>query len=87
MSERIKWIDIAKGIAIIMVVMGHVVVSYHNVHQYETSTLFNFSYLFGRGFRMPLFMLISGMLQYRSQLSKRGYSLTKVNTGGVRSRY
>ena len=44
MRERIKWIDTAKGIAIILVVIGHVVQSYHNLHQYENSFLFNFTH-------------------------------------------
>lgn len=29
-SQREKWIDICKGIAITLVVIGHVVASYHN---------------------------------------------------------
>lgn len=62
MRERIKWVDTAKGIAIILVVVGHVVQSYHNVNQYTASTLFNFSGQFVYSFHMALFMMLSGML-------------------------
>ena len=78
---RINWIDTAKGITIILVVMGHVVVSYHNVEEYECSTLFNFSHQFVYSFHMALFMMVSGMLQYLS--TKRKQLLTKPNRGGV----
>lgn len=61
-DNRIHWIDIAKGMAIIFVVIGHVVVSYHNVHQYENSMLFNFSNQFVYSFHMALFMMLSGLL-------------------------
>lgn len=62
MKGRIEWIDIAKGFAIIFVVVGHVVKSYHNVHLYENSILFNFSTQFVYSFHMALFMMLSGML-------------------------
>lgn len=61
-ANRINWIDIAKGMAIIFVVIGHVVVSYHNVHLYEDSFLFNFSHQFVYSFHMALFMMLSGIL-------------------------
>lgn len=80
MEGRIKWIDTAKGVAIILVVIGHVVQSYHNVHQYENSFLFNFSHRLAYSFHMPLFMIVSGMLLYDSLL-KNKYNLTI--SGGV----
>ena len=66
MKERIKWIDTAKGIAIVLVVIGHVVQSYHNVNLYEDSVLFNFSSRFVYSFHMPLFMCISSYLLQKS---------------------
>lgn len=80
MGKRIEWLDTAKGIAMIMVVMGHVVQSYHNVQQYETSLLFNFTHRFVYSFHMALFMVISGILLH---VSMKKVSLTKA-TGGVR---
>lgn len=48
-EERIQWIDIAKGIGIILVIIGHVSVN-QNIN--------NFIY----SFHMPLFFIISGFL-------------------------
>ena len=76
MECRIHWIDMAKGMAIIFVVIGHVVVSYHNVHQYENSLLFNFSHQFVYSFHMALFMMLSGIL-----IGKRTNS--KPSGGGI----
>lgn len=50
MSKRVAWIDIAKGIGIILVVLGH------NVN--TGSSLFNYIYFF----HMPLFFFLSGYL-------------------------
>lgn len=62
MKERIHWIDISKGIAIILVVIGHVISSYHQAGLYNDSHLFNFTTQFIYSFHMPLFMIISGYL-------------------------
>lgn len=78
MKERIKWIDTAKGIAIILVVIGHVVQSYHNVHLYENSLLFNFTHKLAYSFHMPLFMIISGMLLHSSLFG----NIHKLTIGG-----
>lgn len=80
MNERIAWIDISKGFAIIFVVVGHVVQSYHNVHQYEDSTLFNFSSQFVYSFHMALFMMLSGLLIGIKSCS------AKPNGGGILER-
>ena len=39
---RESWIDIAKGLAIIFVVMGHVVTSYRNSGMLKDAVVFNF---------------------------------------------
>ena len=49
MKERVHWIDIAKGLGIIAVVIGHI---YHN------KTMFNWLY----SFHMPLFFFVAGYL-------------------------
>ncbi len=41
-EKRLDWIDNARGIAIILVVMGHVVSSYHEAGLYEFNTFYNF---------------------------------------------
>lgn len=47
-NQRIEWIDIAKGIGIILVVLGHCVVKTDYVHKFIFS------------FHMPLFFILSG---------------------------
>ena len=49
MAERIAWIDFAKGLAMILVVFGHVILP---------SLLQNFIYVF----HMPFFSVMSGFL-------------------------
>lgn len=46
-SERLSWLDILKGIGIILVVVGHI---------YSNKTIFNWLY----SFHMPLFFLAAG---------------------------
>ncbi|HBW37313.1 acyltransferase [Desulfosporosinus sp. BICA1-9] len=61
-SKREYWLDVAKGEAIIAVVMGHVVASYHNSGLLLEATGFNFVHSFIASFQMPLFFVISGYL-------------------------
>ena len=39
--KRIEWIDIAKGLLIILVVVGHVVSSYQSANMFSDSYLVN----------------------------------------------
>ena len=82
--NRINWIDIAKGMAIIFVVIGHVVASYHNVHLYEDSFLFNFSNQFVYSFHMALFMMLSGILVGKqAKQGRRGGYYSKIIAYGI----
>lgn len=74
-KDRILWIDISKGIGIILVVIGHVVESYHNSNLYLDNSLFKFLFNFVYSFHMPFFMIISGYLLSKSR-----------NTGSKKSR-
>ncbi len=58
-KKRIAYLDIARGIGMILVVMGHV--------EYVNSTLRQFI----SAFHMPLFFLISGILIWEKQEEKR----------------
>ena len=58
-KKRIAYLDIARGIGMILVVMGHV--------EYVNSTLRQFI----SAFHMPLFFLISGILIWERQEEKR----------------
>ena len=59
MKERIEYIDQLKGLAIILVVMGHVAEKSMNI----TGTPF---YEFYTSFHMPLFMFLSGNFAFKS---------------------
>lgn len=81
---RMKWIDTAKGIAIIFVVIGHVVSSYHSSGMYIDSPLFHFSHDFAYSFHMPLFMLLSGVLfSYSHITDKRASIKQKILNYGI----
>lgn len=60
-KERIAYLDIARGIGMILVVMGHV--------EYVNATLRQFI----SAFHMPLFFLISGILIWEKQEEKRSF--------------
>ena len=65
MTKRVHWVDICKGMTIILVVIGHVVSSFHNSGKYIDTDFFNHV---GGGiysFHMPLFFVISGYLSSR----------------------
>ena len=69
-KKRIEWIDIAKGLLIILVVMGHVTSSYHAASMYSNAPLLNFSHQLIYSFHMPAFMFISGLL-FRTKADKK----------------
>ena len=60
-KARKKYIDIAKGIGIIFVVIGHCPYAYNSLTQWIYA------------FHMPLFFVISGMVWNRVSHEKRGY--------------
>lgn len=76
-KKRESWIDICKGIAIIFVVMGHVVSSFHNSGLLKEATAFNYVGKLIYSFHMPLFFMISGLLFTKSKQSPLGQCLKK----------
>lgn len=64
-KERINWIDLARGVAILFVVFGHTL-SGGNVQTYVYS------------FHIPLFFLISGMVYHDDKLSFKEFSIKKA---------
>lgn len=62
MKERVRWIDISRGIAIILVVMLHVMSSYQEAGMYKDSAAFAFIHQLVYSFHMPVFMIVSGYL-------------------------
>ncbi|MDE6109114.1 MAG: acyltransferase family protein, partial [Muribaculaceae bacterium] len=69
MKPRLHYFDMLKGIAIFMVVMGHVLTMC--VREIDRATLFKFI----GAVHMPLFFFISGWMTYRSD--GRGAALGK----------
>ena len=56
-TKRLDWIDIAKGIGIILVVLGHTLVP-----QVRETGFAGFLWIFIYNFHMPLFFFLSGYL-------------------------
>ena len=73
-SERSEVIDIMKGIAIVLVLIGHSI-QFGSGNEYITKELFfdNFLFKFIYSFHMPLFMIISGYLFF--------YTINKYSFG------
>ena len=86
-KKGIEWIDIAKGIAIICVVIGHVVSSYHEAGIYEDNLWWNFAHQFVYSFHMALFMVLSGLLfamgRKREKVSRGKQILQKLIDYGI----
>ena len=59
MRERVKWLDTVKGVAIILVVIGHVCGSLYNSGLHELPVI-NSIKIFVNSFHMQLFFMISG---------------------------
>src|SRR3954451_22012656 len=69
MPQRIEWIDRARGIGIILVVVGHALLS--------TSTgAFARDMIYA--FHMPLFFFLSGLLAGRSQRDDLGHRAARL---------
>ena len=74
MKQRIEFIDLIKGLAILTVVIGHFIET--NIDKNASSVMvYNFIYTF----HMPLFMFIGGYIaefQYRDATFKGGGKLS-----------
>lgn len=79
--KRIEWVDIAKGIAIILVVVGHVGSSYGSAGLYKESFLLNFTNRFVYSFHMAAFMFISGFLFKNKEDKKQQIKAILISYG------
>ncbi len=81
MQRRLYWVDYAKGIGILLVVVGHILRGLVNSSILQTTTLLNFVDSWIYAFHMPLFFFISGLFVQRS-LSKplNSFMLDKLYT-------
>lgn len=64
--NRISWIDIAKGLGIFLVVVGHTLIGLYNANIKISETAFCFFTTYIYSFHMPLFFFLSGWFIDRS---------------------
>lgn len=57
-KDRIIWIDNAKAIAILLVVVGHIIQFMYSPEGFDQNIVFRYIY----AFHMPLFFLLSGLV-------------------------
>lgn len=72
MMQRIKWIDNAKGFAMLCVVLGHAITGPIRENNDILGLMYNFIYLF----HMPLFFFLSG---YLYQCNEHKYLVGKIS--------
>lgn len=71
--ERMKWIDNAKGIGIILVVLGHAI-----IYEKADSTFWNGANTIIYSFHMPLFFFLSAYLQGCLEKNNISYTQKKI---------
>ena len=78
MNRRINWLDSAKGIAIIFVLIGHSIAD----GMRENNIAFNFLYTFIYTFHMPLLFFLSGygFIKFRKDNDILGFVKKKVQS-------
>lgn len=64
MQKRLFYLDVMKGILIILVILGHSIQD--TISDYQNNFLFRFIY----SFHMPLFFAISGYLTFKNKYDK-----------------
>ncbi len=78
MKGRLDWIDLAKGIAIILVVIGHVGASYNSANIYSHETFLSILTKIIYSFHMPLFIFISGYLFSLKKIQNQSIEVIKI---------
>ena len=61
MKERVLWLDFMKGIAIILVVVGHVLDGVFGQEMFQHSNWMRVLYNIIYSFHMPFFFMLSGI--------------------------
>lgn len=83
--QRIEWLDAAKGVTMLLVVLGHITNGYLTAKQFkEWSSLICGVHYWIYSFHMPLFMVLSGYVFYRAycvnrEQKKRRYRMQMMN--------
>lgn len=79
MSKRIEWIDLLKGLAIILVVIGHVADGYINSNIFlEQRNILDIIFNIIYSFHMPLFFIASGILANYAYFSDKDIKKDKI---------
>lgn len=81
-NSRMQWVDLAKGIAITMIVYRHAITGMWDARIPMDILFYDISIQVGLTFRMPLYFLLSGIF-FRRSIHKRGikgYMIHKANT-------
>lgn len=76
MSNKITWVSILQGWSMLLVVIGHIMLT--NIFQNEATPVTAFIEKNIYSFHMPLFMFISGFLFYHTKLEKNKDYITTI---------
>ena len=76
MSNKITWVSILQGWSMLLVVIGHIMLT--NIFQNEATPVTAFIEKNIYSFHMPLFMFISGFLFYHTKLEKNKDYITPL---------
>src|SRR3978361_1656976 len=81
-SLRVNWVDYAKGLGIILVVMGHAMAGAREAHLPVNLSLVNSLYTFIYSFHMPLFFALSGLFFEKSldRYHEKKFIINKLQT-------
>lgn len=71
-QKRIVYLDMAKGIGIVLMIAGHLIGSLQSI---DNKDWFSGAYQFIASFHMPLFFFISGILLWMTKEEERGFGL------------
>ena len=69
-KQRIQWVDAARGLAMILVVLGHITQKYYRQDISPASTYVIYKVIYS--FHIPLFMMISGYMFHRAYVDQDG---------------
>lgn len=73
LTPRVDWVDTAKGLGIVLVVLGHVMRGLGSAHLMSWTSTIEFIDLWIYSFHMPLFFFLSGLFLFGSA-TKRPFS-------------
>ena len=82
-SGRLDWVDYAKGIGIILVVYGHVLIGIYNSKIDIPHSFYDYCQKFIYSFHMPLFFFLAGLFYEQKELTTFKNFLFKKELGWI----